>query len=363
MDKETLKKEIYKTGYIENPKVGMYFSMKYPHLLKEILDITRPIESSYVVNRNLRARVKFLFDYDLDINKIKSNDQWLTFNRKEDTFIDKTGDYRKRGWEKSKINLTEDYYTKIETINILLKNDYYLNFFGKAKNRKLLKENPKLYSSIYHHTMFMDSFNKNNNKLSVRILTIVKYGGDVTNIKCKKCKENFTTFNYKIFDFNTLCYDCFHYNNENKFPKMGWFKNNYGDGWKKEYKKYIKENALRLNNNNQGFSKISQKIFWLIYEKLELNEQKECYFKELNSEYYINHNNSFYFIDFKCGNKLIEFDGVYWHKDSQEKDIRRNKTYEKLGFKLLIINENDLINNKINNKLIDKCLKFIKNEN
>jgi very-short-patch-repair endonuclease len=68
-------------------------------------------------------------------------------------------------------------------------------------------------------------------------------------------------------------------------------------------------------------------------------------------------------IDFKCGNKLIEFDGVYWHKDSQEKDIRRNETYEKLGYKLLIINENDLINNKINNELIDKCLRFIKNEN
>ena len=104
MDKELLKQEIKKTGYIENVKVGCYFSIKYPHLVKEILEITKPIENSYVVNCNLRSRVKFLFDYDLDINKIKLNGQWLTFDRKKDDFVNRTGDYRKQGWEKSKIN-------------------------------------------------------------------------------------------------------------------------------------------------------------------------------------------------------------------------------------------------------------------
>ena len=365
MNKELLKQEIKKTGYIENVKIGRFFNSKYPHLVKEILEITKPIDDSYCINRYLRSRVKFLFDYDLDVNKIKSNSQWLTFDRKKDTFIDKTGDYRKRGWEKSKNKLPKEYYTKNETIDILSKNDYYLKFLGKSKNRTLLKENLKLYNSIFEHTKFMDLFNKNNNKFSTRILTLIKYNGDEEKIKCKKCKENFRTFNYSIFDFNHLCYDCFHYNNNNKYPQKGWFKNKYPLNWKDEYEKFFYENVLRLKNYNQGYSKISQKIFWMIYEKLTSLEKEKTYFKELNNEWYIKDTNNFYFIDFKCGDKIIEFDGIYWHKNSKEKDEIRNTIYKNLGFKILVISENDLVDkkSKISDELISKCLNFIKNEN
>jgi len=365
MDKEQLKQEIKKTGYMENTKVGYFFNMKYPNLVKEILEITKPIENSYFINRYLRARVKFLFDYDLDINKIKSNGQWLTFDRKKDKFIDKNGDYRKRGWEKSKINIPNDYYTKKKTINILLKNDYYLKFLGKAKNRTLLKENPKLYSSIFEHTKFMDLFNKNNNKFSMRILVLTKYGGKEEKIKCKKCKEIFTTFNYEMFDFNNLCYDCFHHNNKNKYPQKGWFKNKYPLNWEDEYEKFYYHNVLKLNNYNQGYSKISQKIFWMIYEKLSSLEKENTYFKELNNEWYIKDVDGFYFVDFKCGNKIIEFDGIYWHKNSKEKDEIRNTVYKNSGYQILIINENNLVDkkNKISNELINECVNFIKNEN
>jgi very-short-patch-repair endonuclease len=348
MNKEILKQEIKKTGYLENTKVGCYFTAKYPHLMKEILEMTKSIESTYVVNSNLRARVKFLFDYDLDVNKIKLNDQWLTFDRKKDEFVDRTGDYRKRGWEKSKINLSDDYYTKNKTIEILLKNDYYLKLLGKAKNRTLLKENPKLYSSIFENTKFMNSFNKNNNKFSTRILVLTKYKGIEENIKCKKCKENFTTFNYEIFDFNDLCYDCFHYNNKNKYPKKGWFRKNYLLNWEDEYEKFYHQNVLRLNNYNQGYSKISQKIFWMIYEKLTQLEKENTHFKELNNEWYVKNTNNFYFVDFKCGNKIIEFDGIYWHRNSKEKDEIRNTVYKNLGYQILIISENDFTDKKSN---------------
>jgi hypothetical protein len=360
MDIKTLKELIKKTGYIENKKIGQYFTQKYPNLLNEIMMITKDIEESYVVNRRLRARVKFLFECDLDINKIKSNNQWLTFDGKKDTFVDRTGDYRKRGWEKSKINLSDDYFTKKETIKILLEDDYYMKFLGKAKNRTLLKENPKLYSSIFKHTKFMDLFNKNNNKFSTRILVLAKHNGDKESIKCKKCGINFTTFNYQLLDYNSLCFGCFHVNNDNKYPQKGWFKEKYSSNWLEEYEKFICNNAHRLYNNN-GCSKISQKIFWGIYKGLPIIERKKCYFKELNHEYYINNKTNFYFIDFKCGNKIIEFDGVYWHRDSTEKDTKRNSTYENLGYELLIINENDI--NKDIDELINKCIKFLKNEN
>ena len=98
---------------------------------------------------------------------------------------------------------------------------------------------------------------------------------------------------------------------------------------------------------------------------MDIDKQNKCYFKELNYEYYINQNHNFYFIDFKCGNKIIEFDGIYWHRNSKEKDEIRDVTYKNLGYQILIISENDLIDkkNKISDELISKCVNFIKNEN
>jgi hypothetical protein len=364
MEIEVLKKEIEKTGYLSDPKVGMFFNRKYPELLNQLLKITNSLDGSYYVNKYLRARLVFLFKYNLDINKIKNNGKWLTFDRKKDDFIDRTGDYRKASWSKAKSAISNEVYNKLDTINILTKNDYYKSFLGKAKNRTLLNENSKLYNSIYYHTRFMDDFNKNHNKFSIRLLTLVNHNGDENDIKCLKCKNSFTSFNYEIMDFNKLCHNCFHHNNENKYPQKGWFKEKYGKAWSLEYEKYLTEKSKFLQNSN-GTSKISQNIFWQIFNYLSENQKKECYFEELNDEYFINTGDNFYFVDFKCGNKIIEFDGVYWHKNTKEKDDRRNEDYRKLGYNLLIINENDLNDkrNKITNELITKCVSFIKNEN
>jgi len=53
-------------------------------------------------------------------------------------------------------------------------------------------------------------------------------------------------------------------------------------------------------------------------------------------------------------NKIIEFFGNYWHKDTQEKDKERLKTHSKYGYKTLVIWEHELKNkeqivNKIKN--------------
>lgn len=361
MDINNLKIKIKETGYLENKKIGMYFTVKYPHLHNEILEVTKSINESYLVNTYLRARVKFLFEYNLDINKIKKDGQWLTFDRKYDDFIDKTGDYRKRGWSKIQKLISSESYTKEETINYLLIDEYYLRLMGKSKNRTLIKENSKLYNSILEHTKFMDGFHTNNKKFSSRVLVLINHNGDEENIKCKKCKTNFTSFNYKIMDYNNLCYSCFHYGNKNKFPQRGWFKNKYPNTWELEYNNFIIKNTLMLNKN-VGYSKISQKIFWALFDRLTFDEQEKTYFKELNDEWFINDDGKFYFVDFKMKNKIIEFDGIYWHVKTNEKDIKRNEVYCKLGYDLLIINEDDLIKNKVNDELIENCLKFLRNE-
>lgn len=364
MDIETLKTEVLKTGYLENKKVGLTFHVKYPILFEKINTITHELTNSFIINQSFRSRTIFLLKYDLDIKKIKKSKSWLTFDRKIDDFIDKTGDYRKRGWDKLKNNIPNEIFTKNETINFLLENDYYLSLFGKSKNRKILKDNPKLYNSIYKHTEFMDNFNKNNKKFTNRILVLVKYNGDINNIICKTCKKNHLTINWDLNILNELCYNCFHINNENKYPQKGWFHKTYGDDWEQPYEKFIYDNTIKLHKNN-GFSKISQNIFWEIYKKLNDNQKKKCFFKELNNEWYISHKDCFYFVDFICGKKIIEFDGVYWHKNTTMKDIKRNENYIKLGYDLLIISENDLIDkkNKFDNIIIDRCVKFINDEN
>jgi hypothetical protein len=164
-------------------------------------------------------------------------------------------------------------------------------------------------------------------------------------------------------DYNKLCYNCFHFENNNKYPQKGWFIKKFGDEWLNIYNKFLIKNMETFSV--KSYSKISQKIFWLIYEKLNLDEKNKCFFKELNNEWFINDENDFYFVDFKCSNKIIEFDGIYWHKYTKEKDLLRNIKYKKMGYDLMIISENDLIDkkSKVGGDLIDKCLKFIKNEN
>ena len=390
MNIDELKNEIEKIGYLKNTKIGSFFKKKYPKLFNDIKENTKLLNNSLMINRCLRSRVIFLYKYNLDITKIKVNNKWLTFDRKYDDFLDKSGDYIKRGWDNIKNNIPNEYYSKDETIKILKEDNYYKNFFGKSKNRTLLKENPKLYKSIYKHTEFMDCFNKNNNKFSIRILVLVKNNGIPENIKCEKCKENFTSFNYKTFLYNKLCYKCFHFNNKYKFPQIGWFKSkypntwkieydnhflncyptlnwfkiNYPDTWKEEHDEFSNKLILNLQNNGLGFSKISQEIFWLIYDKLTDEQKKETFFKELNFEWYVRDDGNFYFADFKCKNKIIEFDGLYWHRNTQEKDQIRNNIYKNKNFQIMIINEKDLLNgkNKIGDEIINKCIKFI-NEN
>lgn len=392
MELEELKLKIVETGYIDNVKIGNYFHMKYPLIYSEVIKITSCLENSYCDNKLFRARIIFILKYDLDVNKIKNNKGWFRFNRKKDDFLEKNTDYVKKGWEKSKYNSTNDFLSLDETIKILKSDDYYKNYLGKSKNRTLIKENIKLYDSIYHHTKFMDSFNKNNNKFSMRILFFVKKDGDINQIKCKGCNVNFTSFNYSIEDYNENCKNCFH-NNNNHYPTIGYFKKKYGNEYQKfydedrkkvsnlkvnskdwfikkfgeylgnqKYKKYLSSRIKILESiKTKKYSKISQKLFWLIYEKLNESEKQNCWFKELNKEILLKvSEDKFYFPDFIMGKKIIEYDGKYWHKE--EDDNIRNSLYQKNGYDIMIINENDFSRTKMNTNIVDNYVKFLRNE-
>lgn len=360
MDKDKLLSKLMLIGYDKNKRVGMTLHKTHPKIYESLIELTFDLNKTFKVNQTQRARYIFLKKYNGVIDNIKCGNTYKTFKPKKDDFILSDMNYVSVGWNKkfeliNSINIL----SKEDTISILKKDNLYKNYLGKSKNRTLINENPSLYKSIYYHTSFMDSFNTNNNKFSMRILFLVKSNGDKIDIKCKKCKIHYTSFNYNLMYYVPICVSCFHKSNH-KYPKIDWFKLNYPNNWEEIYEKFRIENAFKLSNSNKGYSKVSQMIFWMVYDKLSHDKKIKTYFKELNNEWFINDKKTFLFVDFKCGNKIIEFDGIYWHKDSQEKDKIRNDIYQKLNYELKIINEYDLTDV---NELVNNLVNFIENEN
>ena len=129
--------------------------------------------------------------------------------------------------------------------------------------------------------------------------------------------------------------------------------------WQKHYK-------------HSNFSKISQEVFWKIYNKLNTQHQREVYFATIdlnrnedwskNHEYTLNIGNKtikpdFYIPSLKL---IIEFDGDYWHNYSEErrrKDIEKEKILKENNYLIYNIVENEY--NKNPDKVIEEVLNFI----
>ncbi|MBC8428271.1 hypothetical protein H8D04_00165 [bacterium] len=115
--------------------------------------------------------------------------------------------YVKVGWDKIKFDLdkVDTVHSFDETKLLLLKDDYYITLFGKAKNRTLIKEYPILYKSIYKHSEILEKTIKKqdsyfgNYNFTNRIKFIVDYNGNIENMKCE-CGEKYT--------FNKYCRYC-----------------------------------------------------------------------------------------------------------------------------------------------------------
>jgi len=123
-----------------------------------------------------------------------------------------------------------------------------------------------------------------------------------------------------------------------------------------------------------GVSIVSQKLFFSIYEKLNDVQKNNCYFSELNNEKNIsitpldiskiseenrNHlNKNRYVIDFLLFDKIIEFDGTFYHAGERVlKDIAKDEFVTMKGYKILHIKENDFYKNP--DETIQKCLTFL----
>jgi hypothetical protein len=141
------------------------------------------------------------------------------------------------------------------------------------------------------------------------------------------------------------------------------------------------EEKIEINRkklfNNSGYSKVSQSLFWRIYDHFQNNDIR---FEELNSEIirYDKENKKHYkydYIDF-TSKKCIEFNGDYWHcnpikydenyiqpimkvsaREIWQKDHLKNKWNIDRGYKVLTIWESEY--RKYPQQTLEKCIRFI----
>jgi hypothetical protein len=139
--------------------------------------------------------------------------------------------------------------------------------------------------------------------------------------------------------------------------KLRWLERQYK--WHTNYKK-------------SNYSKISQELFWKIAEKLsdlsniyfaELNATKNKCPDNINNEYRLLLSDKVVLPDFIdiSKNKIIEFDGVYWHGEighgNQQRELDRDLILKESGFEVLHVNENDYKRNK--DLIVQQCLNYL----
>lgn len=267
-------------------------------------------------------------------------------------------------------------YSKEEVYQLLNTKRYnYKQYLGKGKVRKLKKDNLKLYKSIIEYTNeFKDKIK--HYTFSASLLIAGQYNFDVTKLYCN-CGTILCFDPYKpAMIENGFCKKCV-----KPGPDIEKFKLKYGQKYKEQWIKFCKQKNKKftqtINKNQKEYgvkylrtaSKISMQFFKEIYNRLK--DKTNVYTHFLNQELMIPlteedidvlHENGIekysFFLDFCQNNKVIQFNGSYWHKNSQKQDELRKKILEENhNMKVLFVDENEYYNNKQN--IINECINFL----
>jgi len=138
-------------------------------------------------------------------------------------------------------------------------------------------------------------------------------------------------------------------------------------GEEEGFKKWKERQEKWLNNfPKNNYSLISQKLFKKIYENIQ-NDFKHIFFATIidnnkNNEKRLVLKNRVVLPDFFIEDvkKIIEFDGIYWHKknpENKKRENQRDNSIKELGYSVLHVREDDYHTNP--EKTIKKCLNFI----
>lgn len=131
-----------------------------------------------------------------------------------------------------------------------------------------------------------------------------------------------------------------------------------------------RQERWQKNFPKQNYSKISQKMFWAIADRLQSLESikfatltcdKRKSSDETNYEHRLRLKNKIVlpdFIDLNSG-KIIEFDGDYWHgkPGNIKRDAKRDKAIREAGYEVIHIKESEF---KLDpDGTINKCIQFL----
>jgi hypothetical protein len=230
---------------------------------------------------------------------------------------------------------TVEIFSKEKTHNLLLSEKYfYKKYFGKGKDKLLLKESPELYRSILVHTEEFKKITKHFN-LTARLLIIAELNYDTSKHMCN-C-GSFLLFDPAKQVINSIgsCSMCARVS---------------GSGISQQMFEELRKSA-NLSKSDVKYG-INQGESVLILTK----EEKEFFKKELPEEKVPKS----FRLDFIHKNKVIEFDGTYWHKNTEKRDAVRDKILTKRGLIVLHIHEDDYRNSKTDT--IEKCVGFLNNQ-
>ena len=151
---------------------------------------------------------------------------------------------------------------------------------------------------------------------------------------------------------------------------------------RRENKRNKSNNTMFVNQsyNSSRYSLVSQDLFWMIDQNIEDNVK--CFFYTKNREFYIynKETKSVLVYDFRYNNKIIEFNGDYFHcnpkiydslfynnkkkmysKEIWEFDKAKNDFAKKSGFHVLVVWQKDFVDDPL--KTLNNCLNFLKNDN
>jgi len=309
--------------------------------------------------------------YGEQIGLIKWEEQKKKYGKTNKQLEQKHGKNYVKKLNKSKATFCENYYVKkygkkigsVKWKDVLDKKikTQKNNFKNKTwNNGRSLEEYQKRYGVKDGYKRWKHRNNKQSYRFSINYY-IKKYGKEIGEQKwtdyCKSmCKTSLDSFINRYGEINgKKRYDEFvkklSYANSKDY-----YINKYGNiNGLEKWKEYLEK--IQFKNS---YSKISQELFWSIYDKLSNKYKNFINFHELNNEQIFYMNDKIIKADFKCNNIIIEFDGDYWHnkKDVIRKDKIKNKFFENNNYKILRIKENDYNKNK--QEIINKCLKFIK---
>jgi len=228
----------------------------------------------------------------------------------------------------------------LETIDI----DYYV----KWKTREFIKNYPLIYKNIIYY-----SYNKKGREynLNKRIHRILNDSYVLCNVNSY---DHLLLKNGPVQGFIKFQH---HYTERKGIGNLDWYKRKYPDTFDEEYKKRYDKIFSRL-----PYSKISQELFdkLNVGGKYATNGGEQRFYISETDRINFNLNQKYIFVDYIYNNKIIEFDGTYWHRNTQEKDRNKTKFLEHKGFDILRIDEKSYNQNK--GLVVDRCLKFLKHQ-